>query len=285
MLERGICVAEKLFKSIILAAAILTTRHAIAQVQGEELVPYRPDANGIVIMPDGRKCRGIVDVNAQGKEVTRILECEKPRGEGGLPKASKPKGTGFDLNDAEAHFAAKFYYSLDPKGAFTDVTVGSTKGAADMNYNSALGFEFEYGFYNKYAWNLTAGVGIDLPRTANNIKYNFNYNPTEKATFGFSALNLSLNLYRGFENFYLMGGIRYFIPQAQFQNVQSASMSGGLGFGVEFGYHFMRRWGTYLAYRDVPISAEAITKNFSNNENYRSGKYSDILLGLRYYFR
>jgi hypothetical protein len=262
---------------------------AVAQLPNSELVSQRPDINGIVVLPDGRKCRGVIEVNAQGKEYTRLIECEGVILQGQQfptknTEAKQKKSQGFDVEDGEAHYAVKFGYSLDPKGAFTNVIVGNTQTKADITYQTMPTLELEYGFYNKYAWNFIAGAGIDFNKKAKSTKYNFDGTVTPQPTMNFSSLNIYLNLYRAFERFYIQFAGLYAITQVTFDSAKSSEGAGGLGYRLETGYAINSRWAIYGSYRSFELSAKSIANN-NNNFNFSGGTYSDFLIGARYLFR
>jgi len=272
----------------IIGIILLFTQTVYAQVPLSELVPQRADVNGMVILPDGRKCRGVSEVSAQGKEYTRLVECEESR-----PQArqrskhaenTSKKEKGFDVEDGEAHFAVKLGYSLDPKAAFRNVTVGNTQTKADILYSPMPTIEFEYGFYNKYAWNLIAGAGIDLEKRASATKYNFG-SVDPQPIMRFSSMNLYLNAYRAFERFYIQLGAMYALPQVTFELARSSQGVGGFGYRVEVGYSLNKRWALYGGYRDFSISVDATMHGNNNTFLYNDGRYSDFLMGLRYFFR
>jgi len=270
---------------------LLVLSSAYSQVPQATLVPQRPDINGIVVLPDGRKCRGVVEMNAQGKEYTRLIECE-----GGILKVEPPqsqmveantkKARVFDLEDGEAHYAVKLSYSFDPKAAFQNVSVNSAKTKADTHYTQVPSIEFEYGFYNKYAWNLLAGAGLDFQRTSMRTLYN---NAGLNSTLAppkmrFTSLNIYLNIFRAFERFYIQIGGTYAIPQIEFDRATSSQGAGGLGYRFEVGYSINKRWAIYGNYREFGLSYTAMDTS-SNKYAFNDGKYSDYILGARYIFR
>lgn len=275
-------------KKWLIVLIFLGTPELKAQIMGEELVPQRPDMNGIVVLPDGRRCRGVIEVNAQGKEYTRLVECEGVILQApaapleAVAKPKKPKG--FTVEDGDAHYAIKLGYSLDPKAAFREVVVGNTRTKADINYGAMPVLEFEYGFYNKYAWNFVAGAGLDFEKRATVTQYNFGTIPIQPRMI-FSSLNLYLNLYRAFERFYVQLGGMYSMPQITFDQSTSSQGAGGIGYRIEVGYSINSRWAVYGSYRDFALSVTAKGSAFDQDFVFKQGKYTDFIVGARYLFR
>ncbi|MCS6838451.1 MAG: porin family protein [Bdellovibrionaceae bacterium] len=249
-----------------------------SQIMGEELVPQKPDINGVVVLPDGRRCRAVVEMNQDGQEVTRLIECE-----GYSPKSKANRSDKFNLDDGNPHYNFKIGVLLDPRAGFNMVMVGNNITKADMAFNETLSFELEYGYFNKYAWNFIVGAGFDLAKKAKETVYNFGQvNP--QPIMNYTTINIYLNLYRALEYFYFMLGLGYFIPQANFDEAKSSNARGDFGYRLELGHHFHNSWSIYLGYRWHNFEADAIALN-NNNFNYRKGFYSDYQLGFRYFFR
>jgi hypothetical protein len=262
-----------------------------AQVLGTELVPQKPDANGMVIMPDGRRCRGIQEIDVWGREITRLIECEgkaKTKGESSSQVTQNTEGKNrkpqsFSLDDGQPHYSIKLAYTLDPKAAFHRVKVGSYQTKADMLYTPMPVLEFEYGFYNRYAWNFVAGAGLDFEKQANSVVYNFGQ-VSPNPVMSFSSLNLYLSIYRSFDRFYIQGGGIYTLPQMTFDRATFSKGVGGLGFRLESGYMIDEKWALFGSYREFALSAE-VRSTAGVDFLFKEGKYSDFLLGLRYVFR